>query len=248
VWAETAIPAYLLQDRRLLAWVRAVADTNDVFLYTGYPEATLGPDNRQERTNGSGLFAPDGQLIGRYAKHHLLPFGERMPFSALVPAISRVDFGQAEWTPGALPTPMVLTTPGGEYRLAGLICFESIFPGLSRVAVRRGAELLVNITNDGWFGVTAGPRQHAELARLRAAECGVPLVRCANNGISFVTDAIDVTSSAAFAKTGLPSPASSTMALADMRRSLDASSATGWALAVAAPNAAKTTINTRFIV
>lgn len=190
VWAETAVPDYLIHTPALLAWVRHLAQDNRVAIFLGYPHATLAAGGGEPlRYNGAGLFRADGRLQDFYAKFHLLPFGERMPFSALVPAISRVDFGQAEWTPGALPTPMVLTTPDGDYRLAGLICFESIFPGLSRVAVRRGAELLVNITNDGWFGVTAGPRQHAELARLRAAECGVPLVRCANNGISFVTDA-----------------------------------------------------------
>jgi apolipoprotein N-acyltransferase len=190
VWAETAVPEYLIHTPALLTWVRHTAQDNHVAIFLGYPHATLAAGGGDPlRYNGAGLFRADGRLEDFYAKFHLLPFGEKMPFSAVVPAISRVDFGQAEWTPGALPTPMILKTPGGDYRLSGLICFESIFPGLSRVAVRRGAELLVNITNDGWFGVTAGPRQHAELARLRAAECGVPLVRCANNGISFVTDA-----------------------------------------------------------
>ena len=189
VWAETAIPAYLLQDRRLLAWVRAVADTNDVYLYTGYPDARLGADNRQERTNGSGLFDPDGQLIDRYAKHHLLPFGERMPFQRWLPWLGRLDLGQAEWTPGRPPQPMTVA-PGGPptLRIAGLICYESIFPSLARQAARDGAQALVNITNDGWFGKTAGPVQHAEMARLRAAETGLPVVRCANNGVSFITD------------------------------------------------------------
>ena len=189
VWAETAIPAYLLQDRRLLAWVRAVADTNDVFLYTGYPEATLGPDNRQERFNGSGLFDPDGQLIDRYAKHHLLPFGERMPFQRWLPWLGRLDLGQAEWTAGRPPQPMTVAPDSlRALRIAGLICYESIFPSLARQAARDGAQALVNITNDGWFGKTAGPVQHAEMARLRAAETGLPVVRCANNGVSFITD------------------------------------------------------------
>jgi apolipoprotein N-acyltransferase len=190
VWAETAVPDYLIHIPALLTWVRHTARDNHIAIFLGYPHATLAPGGGEPlRYNGAGLFRADGRLEDFYAKFHLLPFGERMPFSSIVPAISRIDFGQAEWMPGALPTPMIVRTPGGEYRLAGLICYESIFPELSRVAVRRGAELLVNITNDGWFGVTAGPRQHAELARLRAAECGVPLVRCANNGISFVTDA-----------------------------------------------------------
>ena len=189
IWAETAVPAYLMYEPRLLRWVRATADTNDIFLYTGYPDANLAADGHQQRTNASGLFAPDGKLRDRYAKHHLLPFGERMPFQAVLPWLGKIDLGQAEWEPGAPPAPMdVRLDDGRALRLGGLICYESIFPSLARQAVRAGADVLVNITNDGWFGRTAGPVQHAEMARMRAAECGVPLVRCANNGISYITD------------------------------------------------------------
>ncbi|MBU1676015.1 apolipoprotein N-acyltransferase, partial [bacterium] len=189
VWAETAVPAYLMYERHLLSWVRAVADTNDVYLYTGFPDANLDADGRQLRTNASGLFDPGGRLCDRYAKHHLLPFGERMPFQSVMPWLGNVDLGQAEWEPGAPPAPMdVLLADGRALRLGGLICYESIFPSLARHAVRAGAGVLVNITNDGWFGRTAGPVQHAEMARMRAVECGVPLVRCANNGISYITD------------------------------------------------------------
>ena len=189
VWAETAVPAYLLYDRKLLRWVRDLADTNDIFLYAGFPDAILGGDDQQQRFNGSGLFGPAGVLRDRYRKHHLLPFGERMPFQGVFPFLKRVDMGQAEWTPGEPPAPMLVDPPSGYFQIAGLICYESIFPGLPRGAVRDGADILVNITNDGWFGMTAGPVQHAWMARLRAAEYGVPLVRCANNGISFITDA-----------------------------------------------------------
>ena len=77
----------------------------------------------------------------------------------------------------------------GIFQITSLICYESIFPELPRNAVREGADIMVNITNDGWFGMSAGPVQHAWMARLRAAEYGIPLVRCANNGISFITDA-----------------------------------------------------------
>lgn len=189
VWAETAVPNYLIFEEELLSWVRHLALETKLFLFVGYPHARLMPGAREPlRFNGAGLFGPDGRLHDFYAKAHLLPFGERMPFQALLPFLGKVDVGQAEWSEGALPAPIAVATAGGEYRFAPLICFESIFPGLARPAVRRGAEMLVNITNDGWFGQTAGPRQHAEMARLRAAECAVPLVRCANNGISFIVD------------------------------------------------------------
>lgn len=189
VWAETAVPAYLLYDARLLNWVRGLADSNNVHLFTGFPDANLAPDGRRLRTNASGLFGPQGYLLDRYHKHQLLPFGERVPFQSLLPILGKLDFGQAEWHAGDLPHPIsVPVAPRKGLRFGALICFESIFGSLGRHAVAEGADVLVNITNDGWFGHTAGPVQHAAMARMRAAECGVPMVRCANNGISFVTD------------------------------------------------------------
>ncbi len=189
VWAETAVPAYvLLREPELLSWVRRTARENEIFLYTGFPDAKLTSQGQLSRFNSSGLFGPNGDLCAQYEKHHLLPVGERMPFSDLLPFVSKIDMGQAEWSPGESPAPMVVASGGDEFRIAGLICFESIFASLARQAVNRGAQILVNITNDGWFGQTAGPRQHAALSRLRASECGVPLVRCANNGISFLVD------------------------------------------------------------
>jgi apolipoprotein N-acyltransferase len=188
VWAETAVPAYLLYRNEWLSWVKAVADSNDIFLYTGFPDAVLGEDNDHQRFNGSGVFGPNGLLRGRYRKHHLLPFGERMPFQAVFPWLGRMDMGQAEWMPGARPAPILVDPDGGRFQIAGLICYESIFSRIPAGAVAAGADFLVNITNDGWFGITAGPIQHAEMARMRAAEYGVPVVRCANNGVSFITD------------------------------------------------------------
>ncbi len=191
VWAETAVPAYLRvpSNRAMLQWVSALADTNDVHLFTGHPDVEASLDGNHRKFNGSSLFDADGVRRGGYAKHHLLPFGERMPFQRLIPALGDLDLGQAEWESGPKPTPLHAVIRGDTLSFAGLVCFESCFSGLSRHAARSGAGALVNITNDGWFGYTAGPVQHAEMARLRAAETGLPLIRCANNGRSFVTDA-----------------------------------------------------------
>ena len=190
VWAETSVPAYLMYERELAAWVQTLADSNHVHLLVGFPDANAGPDGRRVKTNACGLFGPNGYLHARYHKHHLLPFGERVPFQSLCPALGELDFGQAEWHAGERPHPMsVPAGPGRCLDIAPLICFESIFGPSARAAVAEGASVLVNITNDGWFGHTAGPVQHAALSRLRAAECGVPVIRCANNGVSLVTDA-----------------------------------------------------------
>ena len=188
VWAETAVPAYLMYDPALRGWVSELVIANEVYLYTGFPDASLDPSGQRLKYNSSGLFAPDGLRSETYHKHHLLPIGERMPFSQHLPFLAGIDVGQAEWVPGDRPGPLGVPSAAGAFHFAGLICFESIFSDLARRAVRQGTQILVNITNDGWFGRTAGPRQHAALARLRAAECGVPLVRCANNGISFICD------------------------------------------------------------
>lgn len=186
VWAETAVPAFLRYDREKLKWVKSLADSNDVFLYAGFPDASRNVDGEMDRFNGSGMFTPDGNILARYSKHHLLPFGERMPFQSLLPWLGKMDFGQAEWTPGSKPEGIAI--PGTDVVVSGLICFESIFSSLVGITEKSGTNILINITNDGWFGKRAGPVQHAELARLRSVEYGLPLVRCANNGVSYICD------------------------------------------------------------
>jgi apolipoprotein N-acyltransferase len=186
VWAETAVPAYLRYDRALMDWVRDLARETAVPIYLGFPDAARESDGVFRKFNSSGLFNAYGTLLEQYAKHHLLPIGEVMPFERYAPFLAKIDVGQAEWSPGKPPGPIRLQTDAGDFRFAGLICYEAIFGDLARQAVRRGAGCLVNITNDGWFGETAGPLQHSALSRIRAVECGVPLVRCANNGVSFV--------------------------------------------------------------
>ena len=196
IWAETAVPAYIRYDRDLMDWVRGLTRDNNVSLLAGFPDAELiagtGENGRRReyrKFNAAGLFSDRGTLTARYGKHHLLPIGETMPFQRWLPFLGDIDVGQAEWTPGEPPGPMPLKTTTGEVALFTVICYEAAFGDLVRQAVRRGGTVLVNITNDGWFGVASGPRQHAALARIRAVECGVPLLRSANNGISMICDA-----------------------------------------------------------
>jgi apolipoprotein N-acyltransferase len=189
VWAETAVPAYVRYDVTLLQWVRETAIASGAWLYTGFPDADRSPEGQLRVYNSSGLFDAQGAQRDRYAKHHLLPIGETMPFQRVFPFLAKVNVGQAEWVPGPPPQPMNVALAAGSFRISGLVCFESVFGALARDSVRRGSQCLVVITNDGWFGHSAGPRQHAWLARLRAVECAVPVIRCANNGISFIADA-----------------------------------------------------------
>jgi len=189
VWAETAIPAYVRYDARLLAWLHETVSESGAWVLAAFPDAERDSLGSVATFNSAALFDPRGAMRARYAKHHLLPVGEVMPFTRVLPFLRHLDVGQAEWTAGPPPQPMSVELTDGGFRVSTLICFESAFAELARDAVRRGSQCLVVITNDGWFGRSAGPKQHAWLARLRAVECGVPLVRCANNGISFICDA-----------------------------------------------------------
>ena len=188
VWAETAIPAYPRFNTDHLKWMREVITEAGVALYSGFPDAERMADENLLKYNSSGLFSASGTILDRYAKHHLLPIGEAMPFTSLIPSLAKINVGQAEWTPGQPPQAMMLPTKNGILPISGLICFESILAHQARNSVRLGSRCLVVLTNDGWFGKTAGPRQHTRMAQIRAAECSVPLIRCANNGISFICD------------------------------------------------------------
>jgi apolipoprotein N-acyltransferase len=107
-----------------------------------------------------------------------------MPFQWLIPALGRVDLGQAEWTPGR--TSVLFPSEAGSFSC--LVCFESIFPELARGDVRAGARWLVNVTTDEWFGNSAALYQHAAMAVFRAVENHVPLARCANTGLTLLVD------------------------------------------------------------
>jgi apolipoprotein N-acyltransferase len=182
IWPETAIPFDLPRRPNYYAWVRDTVQESGVFLYMGYVERQVDEEGRLDSYNSTLLMGDDGSILEHYRKMHLLPLGERMPFQSILPALGRIDFGQAEWTPGRERT--VFDVDG--HRFSALICFESIFSRFARASVQRGAGMLVNVTNDGWFGKTVLPEQHAWMSVLRAVENRVPLVRVANNGVSFV--------------------------------------------------------------
>ena len=184
LWPETALPFYVRLEpvklRRLLDLAREVG----VPILAGYPDARLDPNGNLLTQNAAGLVLPSGSISGQYEKIHLVPFGERIPFQGLFPFLGTFDLGQAEWTPGTRP--VVFSHAGPAFSV--LICFESIFPGHTRRFALEGAQYLVNITNDEWFGKTAGPIQHADLAILRSVELGLSLARAANTGVSMLID------------------------------------------------------------
>lgn len=173
VWPETAVPLLRHDDPR---WA-VVADTAraaGAFLLVGAPDRVDGRPR-----NSVFLLGPDGALAGRYDKRHLLPFGEYLPralaFLRVVGAGAVSEFTAGGGAP-------VLATPFG--RLAPVVCFEVIFPDEVRARVAAGADVVVNLTNDAWFGRSPTARQHLAAAVFRAVENHVWLVRAANSGIS----------------------------------------------------------------
>jgi apolipoprotein N-acyltransferase len=184
IWPETATGSYLAKQPEQAIEVARLVARDSVPVFSGFADYSIGPNGKLEAYNSSGLFAPGESHVTTYAKRHLVPFGERMPFQWLIPALGKVEFGQAEWIAGR----EAVLFPSAAGPFSTLVCFESIFPALARSDVRKGARWLVNITNDEWFGNGAALQQHAAMALFRAAEHHVPLARCANTGLTILVD------------------------------------------------------------
>ena len=183
IWPETAVPYDISNDTGLAKWLaRAVPDGG--LLLTGALRQGNGGDGATPQLwNSLHAIDSNGNLAATYDKHHLVPFGEYMPLRSLF-SIAKLTHGSIDFSSG--PGAQTLNVPGLP-PLSPLICYEVIFPGQVTSDEIRPAWLL-NITNDGWFGNTAGPYQHLQAARLRAVEEGLPMVRAANTGISAVFD------------------------------------------------------------
>jgi apolipoprotein N-acyltransferase len=150
-------------------------------------EVRLASDGRFETNffNSSFLINPQGELAGTYRKRRLVIFGEYIPLARRFPFIENLT-GMGSFTPGEAPA--IFSMPELGVRAAMLICFEDVFPHLTRTSMDDDTDFLLNLTNNGWFGKSAAQWQHAAAAVFRAIENGRPLVRCANNGLSCWVD------------------------------------------------------------
>lgn len=183
IWAETAVPFNLASEQGLLKALGATVPAAGL-LVAGAPRLTRREGAPARIWNSLHAVDESGAIVGTYDKHHLVPFGEYVPFRGLL-NVSKLVPGRIDFSPG--PGPVTLRLPGLP-PFSPLICYEAIFPG--RVLNKEDRPTwLLNITNDAWFGVSSGPYQHFAAARFRAVEEGLPLVRVANTGISAVVDA-----------------------------------------------------------
>jgi apolipoprotein N-acyltransferase len=184
VWPETALPFYPVTDSQhpLMQSVLDFVRQGQVFLLTGSP--WVEPEI-QRYSNSAVLFDAGGQIGGRYSKSHLVPFGEYVPLKKWLPFLSPLVENVGDFSPGTVSQPLVCQNS----RIGVLICFESIFPEIARKWVGVKANLLVNLTNDAWYGRSSAPYHSLAMTVLRAVETRRSLVRAANTGFSGFIDA-----------------------------------------------------------
>ena len=183
IWPETSVPVVIGGEN--LAWMEAIEISKKVNtpMLIGAPSQT---DSSGVTSYFNSAFLLDGsEILSGYDKIHLVPFGEYMPLNWLFPVGPGMAAREADFSPG---TAMTLMKPLHLPTFSVLICYEAIFPELSRMAVNNGAQFLVNITNDGWFDTTSAPYQHLFMAKFRSIENRVWLLRAANTGISGAFD------------------------------------------------------------
>jgi apolipoprotein N-acyltransferase len=183
IWGEAAT-GYPIEEVEPWRMAMAKLAPPDGVIVTGTNRYLRNSDNQViQAWNGMVAFDAEGSLRGAFDKFHLVPFGEYVPLKDLLP-LQIISQGASGYSPG--PGPRTLRLPGLP-PVAPLICYEVIFPGAVVDRADRPAWLL-NLTNDGWYGVSTGPYQHLAATILRAVEEGLPLVRVANTGVSALID------------------------------------------------------------
>ncbi len=187
LWPESAVPAYLrLSEYRRNPIVNKLAKFN-IPLLSGTVDRIIDENGEKVYYNSTIYIKPNGDLQ-MYHKVHLVPFAEYIPLTEKFPSLKKLNFGQGNFTAGKEYTVFDLDS----VKFSNIICYESSLPRVVRGFVKNGGQFITIQANDGWLGRSAGPYQHFELARLRAVENRVPIVRCANTGISGVINPIGV--------------------------------------------------------
>lgn len=187
IWPESAFPFFLAREADAMAQIADLLPKGTILITGSVRAPDLPPGTRITRAyNSIYVIDHDGSILSIYDKLHLVPFGEFLPFQGLMEKLGFVQLTKVQggFIPGTRRKTIALPNAP---RVLPLICYEAIFPGDIETRGDRPG-WIVNLTNDGWFGISTGPHQHLQQARLRAIEEGLPLVRAANTGISVVTD------------------------------------------------------------
>jgi apolipoprotein N-acyltransferase len=188
VWPESALPFLFDRSPVVATQLRDVVQQYGLYLL-------FGNDDREERGEAPGriwvgakMIDPPGNVVLRYHKIRLVPFGEYVPMQSVLTLGGRFSAKLVQEVGEFTPGDEYAVGPVDGHPVSAFICYEAIFPDLVREFTARGAQLLVNITNDGWYGRTSAPYQHFAMAKFRAVENERFLVRAANTGITAVVD------------------------------------------------------------
>jgi apolipoprotein N-acyltransferase len=188
IWPESAFPFLLTREPDALAQIAALLPEGTVLITGAVRAPELPPGQKIERAyNSIYVIDHDGSILSVYDKIHLVPFGEYLPFQDFLEKLGLMQLTKLPggFIPGERRRTMEVPRAP---RMLPFVCYEIIFPGEAASGERPG--WLINLTNDGWFGISSGPYQHLQQARVRAIERGLPLVRAANTGISAVIDPV----------------------------------------------------------
>lgn len=190
IWPESSLPFYLEQHPSVQHTIRRLATEGGAGVLIGGDHRTTTYPRRYY--NSAYFFPSSGEKWKRYDKVHLVPYGEYTPLKNFLPFLSSVVPWEDDFSAGKELILFNFVRAHGDYntvlKLGTLICFEDIFPGLVREMVEMGAEVLINLTNDAWYGRTIAPFQHAYAALFRAVENRIYLARSTNTGYSCVID------------------------------------------------------------
>jgi apolipoprotein N-acyltransferase len=185
LWPEAATPFFFDADSNLAEPIRRLAAQSRTPFLIGTDDFEKGQNGQPNRIyNAAVVIGSDGRSRGTYRKMVLVPFGEYVPFQRLLFFIGPLVQAVSDFSPG---TDAFVFDADGQ-RISASICYESIYPWLSRAFVEQGSQLLTTITNDAWFGPSSAPYQHFEQGAVRAVEEGRYIARAANTGISGVVD------------------------------------------------------------
>ena len=179
VWPETALPFFYQDAPGFSPEMRGLSNELGAAILFGSP-AYKHIDRKIRYYNRAYMITPNVTFARYYDKRHLVPFGEYVPLKQYLPFISHLVQAAGNFSQADLQSPL----KDKDLSLGVLICFEAIFPELARDLSMEGANLLVNITNDAWFGTTSAPHQHLSMAVFRSVETGLPMIRAANTGFS----------------------------------------------------------------